>query len=218
MLVGNGGAGGEARASQPQTQPQTQPQSQPSARPVAAAPPRPAPRSDQQPEPPAPEPRPAPPVASSGGDGGVHVVKSGETLGEISQSRLGTVKRWKEIASLNGIEDPGRLRVGQKLRLPGGAGARPEPERRPGPERRPESGQAAPPAGATYTVKEGDSLWKIAARELGGGERWQAIAAANPELDPDRLEVGMRLALPAAGPQRTTVASAPARAVKGRVR
>lgn len=48
---------------------------------------------------------------------------------------------------------------------------------------------AKPPAAKTYTVKSGDSLWKIAQKLLGDGSRWkeiynlnQSIIGANPNL------------------------------------
>ena len=34
-------------------------------------------------------------------------------------------------------------------------------------------------AGRVYVVQEGDSLWRIADRELGDGHRWREIFAAN---------------------------------------
>lgn len=42
---------------------------------------------------------------------------------------------------------------------------------------------------AEYTVKSGDSLWKIAAETLGSGARWKEIAQAN-NLDPDTYGTG----------------------------
>ena len=49
-----------------------------------------------------------------------------------------------------------------------------------------------------YTVQQGDELWDIAARELGGGERWRELAAANPSLNVDApLSPGIVLRLPA---------------------
>lgn len=47
-----------------------------------------------------------------------YVVESGDTLSEISQKLLGTSKRWEEILKLNGLKDPGALRVGMKLKIP----------------------------------------------------------------------------------------------------
>lgn len=49
----------------------------------------------------------------------------------------------------------------------------------------------------TYTVKQGDTLWKIAASQLGDGERWQEIAAANDiPIDNPTVEIGQELTIP----------------------
>lgn len=48
----------------------------------------------------------------------VYVVKRGDTLVKIAQANLGSYKRWPEIAKLNGIRDPRKLQVGQRLKLP----------------------------------------------------------------------------------------------------
>lgn len=47
-----------------------------------------------------------------------YTVKAGDTLSKIAAAKLGSWKRWKEIAKLNNIRDPRKLRVGQVLRLP----------------------------------------------------------------------------------------------------
>ncbi len=54
------------------------------------------------------------------------------------------------------------------------------------------------PASVTYTVRPGDSLWSIAQRHLGAGERYPEIVALNPGrlTRPDFLQVGWTLTLP----------------------
>ena len=49
-----------------------------------------------------------------------------------------------------------------------------------------------------YIVREGDSLWQIAAERLGNGSRYSEIAELNAGIvdDEDNLVVGMRLKLP----------------------
>lgn len=47
-----------------------------------------------------------------------------------------------------------------------------------------------------YTVKAGDSLWRIAWLQLGDPERWVDIASLNLLRRPERLLVGQRLHLP----------------------
>ncbi|MFD3483771.1 N-acetylmuramoyl-L-alanine amidase [Streptomyces sp. NPDC058665] len=55
-----------------------------------------------------------------------------------------------------------------------------------------------PPAPATYKVKDGDSLWGIAAAKLGDGSRYMEIAALNrAEVpNPSELRIGLVLTLP----------------------
>lgn len=47
-----------------------------------------------------------------------YVVKNGDSLQRIAERVLRDARRWKEIADLNGIADPYKLRPGQTLKLP----------------------------------------------------------------------------------------------------
>jgi nucleoid-associated protein YgaU len=49
----------------------------------------------------------------------------------------------------------------------------------------------------TYVVRRGDTFWNIAERELGDGQRWRDIAAANPRVQPGSMNVGQEITLPA---------------------
>ena len=60
---------------------------------------------------------------------------------------------------------------------------------------------APPPPGSksakrTTKVVAGDTLQKIAARELGDASRWRLLLECNPGLDPKRLQAGRELILP----------------------
>ncbi len=62
-----------------------------------------------------------------------------------------------------------------------------------------ETAQAAAPAAArTYTVVSGDSLSKIAQRELGDASKWKSIYEANRDKidNPDLIHPGQVLTLP----------------------
>jgi nucleoid-associated protein YgaU len=50
-----------------------------------------------------------------------------------------------------------------------------------------------------YTIKSGDTLEAIARTELGSGQKWTAIVAANPGLNPKQLKVGQKIRIPDAG-------------------
>ncbi len=51
----------------------------------------------------------------------------------------------------------------------------------------------------SYVVQEGDTLWRIAAENLGSGTRYGEIAKLNAGIleDEEILAVGMRLKIPA---------------------
>lgn len=53
-----------------------------------------------------------------------------------------------------------------------------------------------PPAPRTYTVESGDSLWAIAERFYGDGNRYGEIASANGIANPDLINVGQVLTIP----------------------
>jgi nucleoid-associated protein YgaU len=60
------------------------------------------------------------------------------------------------------------------------------------------SSSSAPAPNRTVTVKSGDSLSKIAKRELGDADKWHAIFDANRDKikDPDLIHPGQVLNLP----------------------
>ncbi len=119
--------------------------------------------------------------ASPQPDSRQYQVRPGDELWTIAEEQLGSGARWREIVALNpDIDDSLKVRPGQSLRLPLAA---------------------TPPddAGAmVVVVQRGDSLWSIAERVLGDGERWPEIFDLNRDqiADPDEIDIGWVLALP----------------------
>jgi LysM repeat protein len=62
-----------------------------------------------------------------GGSGDTHVVQRGETLWSIARSVYGDPTAYTKIAAANGISDPNSIVTGQRLIIPGAAGAGPTP-------------------------------------------------------------------------------------------
>lgn len=63
----------------------------------------------------------------------------------------------------------------------------------------PQRAGVATPSGpvAEYTIKDGDSLWKIAEQQLGNGMRYKEILLLNPNItEKQTLVVGTKLKLP----------------------
>ena len=65
----------------------------------------------------------------------------------------------------------------------------PEPESAPPPP-------APEPSTQTYTVVSGDTLWAIAERFYGDGNKYQQIADASGVSDPDLIHPGQVLTIP----------------------
>lgn len=53
---------------------------------------------------------------------GIYIVKKGDTLSGIAQSKLGSASRWPELQRLNDIPDADLIYPGQVIKLPGRGG------------------------------------------------------------------------------------------------
>jgi LysM repeat protein len=101
----------------------------------------------------------------------VHVVQRGETLYSIARRYGVSVQT---IANTNGITNPNRIYVGQRLVIPAGR-----------------------PSGTVHVVQAGETLLQIALRY--GVDAW-AIARANGIANLNHIYVGQRLVIPRHAP------------------
>ncbi|MEM1096635.1 MAG: peptidoglycan-binding protein LysM [Bacteroidota bacterium] len=62
----------------------------------------------------------------------------------------------------------------------------------------PEEEVPAVPEPKFYTIQKGDSLWKVASKNYGDGNKWQALFEANREViqDPDKIYPGQQIRIP----------------------
>ena len=124
-------------------------------------------------------------------DGKSYTIQKGDSLSKIA-NRLGVSSR--ELAELNNIKDPNRIRVGQVLALPdyakAPAAAAQKVERPAAPAPR----AVVPAGGPTYPVQPGDSLSKIAVKH---GVRVSELREAN-KLSGDKILVNQKLVIPGA--------------------
>jgi len=116
-----------------------------------------------------------------------YVVGRGDSLSVIA-ARYGL--RTAELVALNNIADPNKIRLGQKLILPGKHNVSSRPRRSPSKPSRPAPVITA--GASTYVVKSGDCLSVIAARH---GCKTAALRSAN-NLRGDRIIVGQKLVIP----------------------
>jgi LysM repeat protein len=125
-------------------------------------------------------------TAAVEGETAIYVVAPGDTLSAIAVRYNTTVGT---LASLNGIVNVDRIRVGQELRVPSAAATgAPAPAATPVPT-------ATPAAGAPrgHTVQAGENLFRIALRY---SVTVDSIAALNRLADVSRIYVGQELLIP----------------------
>ncbi|MDZ4093141.1 MAG: LysM peptidoglycan-binding domain-containing protein [Arthrobacter sp.] len=143
---------------------------------------------------PATAPEPAAPAAPAAAAGSVYTVKSGDTLGAIA-ARHGV--KLSEVFGWNGLNLGSIIYPGQQIKIGGAAAPAPTPAA-PAPVA-PASTAPAPaapaPASGSYTIKSGDTLSGIAARN---GVKLADILSANRLTTSSIIYPGQKLALPGA--------------------
>jgi len=145
-----------------------------------------------------------------------HIVRGQDTYASISQQYYGTDRYQHALAELNRQRDPrlATLKPGDvvevptvealQVQFPQLATGEPAPARpldQAGQERGisgPRTGQPVAENLKLYRVQPNDTIWLIAKRTLGAGDRWHEIFHLNKDRlrQLDRLEVGMTLQLP----------------------
>lgn len=130
-----------------------------------------------------------------------HIVRDGESLSSIAKKFYGDKQGNKQASVLRifqanrkTLKSPNAIYVGQKLIIPSlsekvnSIGRKGLSANKPKPQRK-----------GVYIVRENDSLWRIAERQLGNGSRYNEIARLNANAldDDDSLTTGMRLKMPA---------------------
>lgn len=134
-------------------------------------------------------------------------VQRGDSLWSIAQEHLGDGNLWPRIQAANPGLNPQTLKVGQRINLPPKeATATPEPAPTPAPRPadRPSERTTPPPAERIYTyiVEENDTLYGLAARFLGDGNRWREIYELNRATiaNPNILPAGIEIRIPPRSP------------------
>ena len=117
-----------------------------------------------------------------------YTVQRGDSLWSIAAEQLGDGSRYTEIMELNGLNST-EIHPGMQLRLPADTQTPSDPAPDTPPESDPE------PTYREYTVQRGDSLWSIAAEQLGDGSRYTEIMELNG-LNSTEIHPGIQLKLP----------------------
>lgn len=130
--------------------------------------------------------------------GRTHVVAQGETFVSISRAVYGDGRYFQALVDANPTVTPEKLRPGMTISLPPDSQVK---ESHKASKSAPAASSSKASEGKTYTVQNGDSLYKIARKLYGNGEKSEDIYQANKQtIGPDstRLKIGMVLTLPEA--------------------
>ncbi|MBU5438758.1 LysM peptidoglycan-binding domain-containing protein [Tissierella sp. MSJ-40] len=104
-----------------------------------------------------------------------YTIKSGDTLYKLARMHNTTVEA---ITAINPGINPNNLQVGQRICIPKGTTP---------------PTQTCPTGTFSYTIKSGDTLYKLA---MTYNTTVEAIMAVNPGIDPNNLQIGQRICIP----------------------
>ena len=111
-----------------------------------------------------------------------YYVMRGDTLGAISQKIYGSRGKWKALQTENGLVDANKIYPGDVIYFTLNEASKAFAEKYEMASRQ------------IYTVSQGDSLSRLAAKFYGTQGAWRALWKENPQiLNPDRIRVGMVL-------------------------
>jgi len=123
-----------------------------------------------------------------------HVIQTGDTFADLAEQYYGSraARYVSLLMQANPDVDPRRMHVGSEVVIPSSESDTPAEA---APARRPAKSAAT----GTYRVQEGDTLYAIARKLCGNGERYRELHALNSSLiggDANRLRPGMVLRVP----------------------
>jgi nucleoid-associated protein YgaU len=122
-----------------------------------------------------------------------YVIRDGDTLETIARRELGSARHVDAIIAANPLMSPTNLKIGRTIRIPldpGNIQGKPNPDL---PQPPPST-----PVTAEYTVKQGDTLQRIAREYYGSVTYDELIYQANRDQlsSKDDLRIGQKLKMP----------------------
>lgn len=151
-------------------------------------------RGGESPETVPPAPIDPPPAANAVR---VYLVEEGDTFAAIAHREYGRRVLGQALADFNGIV-PSRLKAGASIQLPSIATLDPATAPTPGAESASDAALAMRSSFRVYTIREGDTLYRIAQRELGNGGLWKELERSNADVikDAGDLTPGTQIKIP----------------------
>ena len=118
---------------------------------------------------------------------------------------IGGCNQWKQLTGAGnseGFSEPIELTyedtdINSNETLAGTSESDPAPQLEPGPVVTTTGRTSSPPREPIiHVIRPGDTLWSIAEKTYGDGQRWRSIRRANPGINPQKLHIGDKVMLP----------------------